>query len=212
MNRLFGFVCIGLLCCQQSGNTGKQSSINSAVVDSISMTMTAVEEKRYSLDEVYLKYLSEDLQTYIQTTHPSWQVPNQNLWYPQLFNKYKTNHSLVNYISGDFDGNGKTDHALIIDKGRNDLAVVAFLRVDSTFKTVELTVLSREGEKINYVLTLYKPGRYTIADPDLGPTDKKQVILKSSSVGIGLFKELYEGGDDVYYWNNGELRSCVIEK
>jgi hypothetical protein len=72
--------------------------------------------------------------------------------------------------------------------------------------------LGRPGEKIEFDLTLYKPGRYHIADPDLEPSDPKMVNFKCNAVGIGMFKELYEGGDDVYYWEQDHLRSCVIEK
>ena len=100
-----------------------------------------------------------------------------------------------------------------MDKGRNGLAAVAFLRVDDDFKTIELTEITwREGEKIDFVLSLYQPGYYAITDPDLGPSDQRHVNLTCSSVGIGLFKELYDGGDDVYYWEGNQLRSCVIEK
>jgi hypothetical protein len=182
-------------------------------MDSVNTTVTFPAEKKYSLDEIYQKYISEELLSFIEKTHPTWSVPNQNLWYPQLFNKYKTSSSLVDYIRGDFDCNGKMDHALIVDKGKDGLAAVAFLRIDSSFKIVELTQLTpHEGEKIDFVLTLYKPGRYDIEDPDLGPSDPKYVNLACSSVGIGLFKELYEGGNDVYYWERNQLRSCVIEK
>jgi hypothetical protein len=100
---------------------------------------TSVAEKMYSLDEIYEKYLSKELLSYMEKTHPAWSVPNEHMWYPQLFNKYKTDSSLVNYVSGDFDCNGKKDYALIVDNGKNGLAAVAFLGVGNGFKTVELT-------------------------------------------------------------------------
>ena len=213
MTRLLVIIFLGLVSCQQHEKTGEGPPLKSDVVDSIHTAMSPFGEKKYSLDEIYLKYISEELLSYIEKTHPTWSVPNQNLWYPQLFNKYKTRNSLVNCIQGDWDCNGKMDHALLVDKGRDGAAVVAFLRTDSSFQTVELTQLVHtEGEKIDFHLTLYKPGRYDIEDPDLGPSDKKYVILKCSSVGVGSFKELYEGGDDVYYWEQGHLRSCVIGK
>jgi hypothetical protein len=212
MTRLLGIIFFGFVSCQQQEKGHEQPSYKSEVVDSMQSTLKQFEEKKFSLDEIYEKYISEELQSYLERNHPAWSVPNQNRWYPQLFNKYKTRSSLVNYIQGDFDCNGKMDYALIIDKGNNILGTVAFLRFNKNFKTVELTELGNPNEKINYTLTLYKPGRYDIADPDLNDTDQKYVNLKCSSVGIGYFKELYGGGDDVFYWQQGELRSCMIEK
>ena len=96
---------------------------------------------------------------------------------------------------------------------KRQLAAVAFPGMDGNFKTVELTEIKcREGEKFELVLSLYKPGRYDIVDPDLGPTDPKFVNLACGSGGVGLFRELYEGGDDVYYWDRNQLGSCLIEK
>lgn len=211
MTRLLGFLFFGLTSCQQFEKTNESQPRNN--MDSVNTTQSSSAEKKYSLDEIYLRYINQELLSYMEKAHPTWSVPNQNMWYPQLFNKYKTSSSLVNYVRGDFDCNGKTDHALIVDKGRNDLAVVAFLGTDSNFKTVELTDITPiGGVKIDFHLTAYKPGRYAITDPDLEPSDNKYVILKCSSVGIGSFKELYEGGDDVFYWEQGHLRSCVIEK
>jgi hypothetical protein len=221
--RFFGIIFLVVMSCQQPEKTNEQSSIKSRSTDSANseakdggqMTPNVSkqsDEKQYSLDQMYNRYISEELLSYINKSHPTWSVPNQNLWYPQLFDKYKTSNSLVNYIQGDFDCNGKTDYALIVDKGKNILSAVAFLRFNDRYKTVELTELGNAGEKIAFRLKLYKAGHYDIADPDLDPSDPKFVNLKCSGVGIGHFKELYEGGDDVYYWEKGELRSCVIEK
>ena len=213
MIRLLGILFLGLASCQQLSKTEESPPFESDVVDTTNTNRTQFAEKKYSLDEIYHKYISQELLSYMDKTHPTWSVPNQNMWYPQLFNKYKTNSSLVNYIRGDFDCNGKIDHALIVDKGKNDLAVVAFLGVNSSFKTVELTNIAPiEGVKIDFHLTSYPTGRYDIADPDLEPSDDKYVLLKCNSVGVGSFKELYEGGDDVFYWEQDQLRSCLIEK
>ncbi len=212
MTRLIIIPGLILVSCQLE-KKGKHGSIKRDVVDSVITVMGKTPEKIYGLDEIYLRYISKELLSHIEKEHPTWSVPGQNLWYPRLFNKYKTNSSLVNFNQGDFDCNGKTDYALILYKGKNQFAAVAFLRMDAGFKTVELTeIRSPECEKFDFALTLYKPGRYDIADPDLGPSDAKYVNLACSGVGVGMFKELYEGGDDVYYWEGDQLRSCVIEK
>ncbi|KAA5549052.1 hypothetical protein F0145_00155 [Adhaeribacter rhizoryzae] len=182
------------------------------VVEPMKSIISEDAQKKYSLDEIYQKYISTELLLFIEKNHPAWSIPNENMWYPQLFNKYKTDSSLVNSIAGDFDCNGQKDQALIVDKGKNSLSAVVFLKVDNSFEAVELTEIGAAGEKIEFVLTLYKPGRYNIIDPDLSPSDLNTVDFKCDGVGIGKFKELYEGGNDVFYWNRNQLQSCLIEE
>jgi hypothetical protein len=211
MNRSLLFFLLALISCQPN-ETGNNIEPMGAVVDSVNGKSQLANEKKFSLDEIHRQFIVPELLSYLERTHPTWSVPDQNKWYPQLFNKYKTKIALVSYVSGNFDCTGKTDYALIVDKGNNTLAAVAFLGNDSSFKTVELTDLPRgEGEKIDFALTLYKPGKYTIADPDLKPSDSRRVTFNCNGVGIGTFKELYEGGDQVYYWDKKNLLSCVIE-
>jgi hypothetical protein len=213
MTKLLAILIIGFVSCQQLEKTQDSPPFKADVVDTGSTSGTPVAQKKYSLDEIYQRYVSEDLLAYLEKTHPAWSVPNQHLWYPQLFNSYKTDSTLVNYVNGDFDCNGKKDHAMILDNGLNRLTTVAFLAEAGGFKTVELTQLSPlEGNKIDFVLSVYKPGRYNITDPDLDPSDPKVVNFKCTGVGIGVFKELYEESDDVFYWDRNQLRSCVIAK
>jgi hypothetical protein len=212
MTKIFAILFLGLASCQQLEKTKESPKLEIDAGDSMNSYTTIVDDKKYSLDEIYQKYVSNELLSYIKKTHPSWSLPNENRWHPRLFNKYKTDSSLVNYVRGDFDCNGKKDCALILDKGKNGLSAVAFLRVDNSFKTVELTELGVPGEKIEFVLTLYKPGCHHIEDPDLSASDPKIVSFKCNGVGIGKFKELYDGGNDVYYWDQNQLRSCLIEK
>ena len=150
---------------------------------------------------------------YLQKEHPDWTVPNELEWYPELFKKYWNDSALVSTVSGDFDGNGHKDCALLIDQGNGKLAAVAFLYDGLRYRTQQLTELTAiETDRIVSRLILYKPGRYTISDPDLAPGDNRTIDFKHPAIGVGLFKELYEGGDDVFYWDNNQLKSCVIDK
>src|SRR3982750_4296453 len=110
MTKLFAILLLGFASCQHLEKTHPSQQVKNDVVDSMSSPI-AVNEKRYSLDEIYQKYAGEELLSYIEKTHPAWSLPNENMWYPQLFKKYKTYNSLVNYVSGDFDCDGKKDYA-----------------------------------------------------------------------------------------------------
>lgn len=209
--KLTVILILALASCSGDGTTVDSNKIGDSIfVDSLESLLKS-DGTTYSMDEFYEHYLDEDLQVYLLKTHPLWSIPSRNKWYPRLFDKYKTDTSLVNYISADFDCNGEKDHALLLDKGKGVLGVVAFLSKGNSFSTVQLTENgNREGEKIEFALTLFSPGRYDTDDPDIEP-GLRHVTLQCYGIGIGLFKELYDGGNDVYYWEKNELRSCLIE-
>lgn len=210
MKKIITTLALGLASCGQVETHDDIKNADSMVVAGAD-TLLKSNGPTYSMDEIYGKYLSPRLLAYLKNAHPAWSIPNQNKWYPKLFDKYKTGNSLVNYISADFNCDGTKDYALLLDKGKGMLAAVAFLSNNDSLTTVELTEFKQdEEEKINYALTLFSPGRYNTADPDLAPGER-HVNFKCAAIGIGYFKELYEGGNDVYYWDNNELRSCVIE-
>ena len=95
MIKLFAILLLGLTSCQQFEKTEESPPFKKDVVDSMNSPITSVAERMYSLDEIYKKYLSVELLSYIEKTRPTWSVPNEHMWYPQLFNKYKTESSLV---------------------------------------------------------------------------------------------------------------------
>ena len=211
MIRLTAILLLVFLSCREPKTRGNDSvGIDSAEMTNVTALLKS-DGPTFSMDEIYQKFINQQLQEYLKKKHPKWSVPSQNKWYPKLFDKYKTDSALVNYLSGDFDCNGTKDCALLLDKGNRRLAAVAFLSNSDSFRTVELTELSDEGDKINWRLTLFRPGKYNTADPDVDSNDR-YVTFKCPAIGIGYFKELYEGGRDVYYWDNRELRSCLIDE
>jgi len=212
MRKMAILIMISLTACGENKTSTTDTKIDSSVVDSaISITNNKAPQKRYSLDEIYNQYINPQLLEYLENTHPTWSVPNQNMWHPQLFKKYSGDSTLVNYVSGDFNCDGLKDYALLVDKGNNMLAAVAFIKQGNSFKTQELTEFPyRNTERIEDHLKVFTPGSYKTEDPDIDPADRK-LTLKCAAVAIGPFKELYEGGKDVYYWEKGELRSSIIE-
>lgn len=203
-----------LVACRQFKTDDNSVIKDTANIEKLS-SFTKKESPTYSMDDIYQTYINPQLQDYLKKKHPTWSVPDRSKWYPQLFNKYKTDRSLVNYISEDFDCNGKKDYALLLDKGGGVLAVVAFLSTGTSFTTVELTENINYGghaaEKIEFALTLYKPGKYNTSDPDIA-IEARHINLKCYAIGIGLFEELFEGYNDVFYWDKKELKSCLIKQ
>jgi hypothetical protein len=210
MKKIIIILTLALCSCGEAGT--RNDKIEQDTVLASMDSLLKKDGPTYSMDEIYENFLSPRLQDHLARAHPLWSVPNQNKWYPKLFDKYKTDSSLVNYISADFNCDGTKDYALLLDKGKGMLAVVAFLSKNDSLTTVQLTEFKQdEGDKINYALTLFRAGKYNTSDPDLAPNER-HVNLKCAAIGIGYFKELYEGGNDVFYWENGELRSCLIDE
>jgi hypothetical protein len=213
MIKLAIILCVGLLSCSEGGNSLDNKNPTDTLSEPLMKPVIPPDEMKISFDAVYQKYLPATLIDYLQKEHPTWSMPNENMWYPQLYKKYKTGNSLANYITGDFDGNQYKDYALLISTDSGSLSVIAFLNDNHTYKTIKLTEVPREGnEKIDYVLTLYQPGKYSSSDPDPGPAHSEIVNFTHPAIGIGRFKELYDGGNDVFYWDKNELKSCLIDK
>jgi hypothetical protein len=221
MKTFLVFLSILFSSCQEAKNKSSVA-LSQDPTDTMKMDNGLPWEKYFGINDFNRKFINKELLLYLKEKHSNWSIPNQFQWYPQLFARYKTDSSLVSYISGDFDCNGQKDYALIVEKENGVPAVVSFLRMDSTFKTVELGNISKtmtptvstdisQRDKYEVMLTLYKPGRYDIIDPDLGPSNPTFVKLKCNAVGITPFRELYEEGSEVIYWENNKLRSCIIK-
>ncbi|MCW3074665.1 MAG: hypothetical protein JWP69_1734 [Flaviaesturariibacter sp.] len=174
-------------------------------------SMGGSEQKAGTWDAVYKKYIPLNLKDYIIKNHPGWSIPDRYRWHPNLFDKYRTENAVPPIVSGDFDCNGSTDYALLMDKNKKGLAVMLFLGNGPSFSSQILTQnLVHDVPKIEYVLSIVKPGVYKTIDPDR-EADSPPVKLQCPSIGIGLFKELYDGSRDVYYFDKGELKSCLID-
>ncbi|HEU4901855.1 MAG TPA: hypothetical protein VFT06_03660 [Flavisolibacter sp.] len=213
MNIFLIISVVVLTSCRQADNSTEKENSQDTLAMPMMEPSDSFNEKKDVVDDVHAKFLDSKLVDYLQKEHPNWTVPNEYEWYPELFKKYMSDSALVSTVSGDFDGNGNKDCALLIDQGNGKLAAVAFLYDGLRYRTQQLTEITAiETDKIVSRLILYKPGRYTISDPDLAPGDNRTIDFKHPAIGVGLFKELYEGGDDVFYWNNNQLKSCFIEE
>ena len=145
------------------------------------------------LDAVYENYLPQNLKEYISTNYPEWSLPERYRWHPNLFKKYMRDTTLAPIVSGDFNCDGKKDYALLMDRNKKGLTLMLFLAHEQSFLGQILTQnLVHEVPKIEYVLSVVAPGVYKTIDPDR-EAETQSVRLQCTSIGIGLFKELYDG-------------------
>jgi len=204
-----------------------QTSPDSALMDSlerISNTFTKEDRKRYPLEEVYREYVDSALLDYLAKNHPTWSIPGNNMWYPELFKKYKTEGSLVNYVPADFNGDGLKDYALLLHQEKDTFRVVAFLRDGNSFKTEELSRIIHQSDRgydshyginskrrrMEWHIRIFKPGKYNITDVDIEVEDRR-TVLTLPGIGVGLFQELYDGSMNVHCWMERGFHSWGME-
>lgn len=99
MIRITAVIIVGFFSCKQQTSTGNISLLKDTVLFEKMADGIESDGPAYSLDEMYQQYLNEELHEFLKKEHPIWSVPNKNKWYPGLFQKYKTEYSLVNYNS-----------------------------------------------------------------------------------------------------------------
>ncbi|HEX8332100.1 MAG TPA: hypothetical protein VF622_05730 [Segetibacter sp.] len=208
MKTLIALLVFGFFSCGQDVSTADNKTIDdtteNANKQSVSNTSPSVNSDRYS-SGIFEQYIDPQLKAYLDNTFKGWTLPAPNRWDTVWFNQYKSDSTLVNYISGDFDCNGMKDYALLFKKANGVLAAYAFLSTDNLFKAAELVDLGKdEGEHIEIGLELLPPGKYNHIDP-VSDEDPPPVTIKCNSVQVLNFERAAE----TFYWEKGKFKSIT---
>ncbi len=89
MIRLTAILLLVFMSCREP----KSSHNDSAGIDSAELqaemkkvgALLKSDGPAYSMDEMYQKFINQQLQDYLKKAYPKWSVPNQNKWYPKFF-------------------------------------------------------------------------------------------------------------------------------
>jgi len=139
--------------------------------------------------------------------YPGYGLTNIKRYSAEDLNIYKNmeEHQKVPFVAcGDFDGNGRTDVAVVLDKGKDMGELVVFLKDESYFKTIKLQ--GREDNLYNMGVVKY-PKRKTIkgwGDPAI-PESVGTVSLQTD--GLELIK--FESWAKLFYWDKGKFKELV---
>ncbi|MBO9681467.1 MAG: hypothetical protein J7502_02135, partial [Flavisolibacter sp.] len=198
----------GLVSCGQAVSTADSKTIDdtagTALEPSISNTSSSVNGDKYSRS-IYELYIDPQLKTYLDKAFKGWTLPAPNRWDTVWFNQYKSDSTLVNYLSTDFDCNKKRDYALLFKNASGVIVAYAFLSTGDTFNAVELMDFGKDtGEQIEVGLELLPPGDYNHIDPE-NEENPPPVKIKCSGIQVLNF----ERAAKTFYWEKGKLKSII---
>src|SRR3982751_3466374 len=130
---------LGLFSCGQAVTTADTKTIDTIQTAKNTSTSGAGTSKndQYS-SNIYEQYIDPQLKNYLNKEFKGWTLPAPNRWDTVWLNQYKSDSTLVNYISGDFDCNQQMDFALLFQKVNGDIVACAFLSSGNSFKATQL--------------------------------------------------------------------------
>jgi hypothetical protein len=152
-----------------------------------------------SIDTIYQNYVPGELRDFIYSRMGGWKLPQASDWQKRWWDEYKKDKTLVNYVSGDFNCDGKQDHSMILTDEKNNIGAWAFLANQNSFDTVKLDQFENPGNQIGAGLQILPKGKHAHLDMD-NPNIKVEVKCE------GITVIFFEKAARSYYFENGKLR------
>ena len=185
---------IVFLACNQNEQKKGSEEINNKI-DSL----IAKDTVQPAAIMIYTRYVPAQLLSHLSATMPEWRLPDPSSWEKYWWDQHKTDSTLVNYIAGDFDCNGKRDHAMILTDAKNNIGAWAFLSKGNSFENFKLDEFENPGGQIGCGLMLLPPGQHG----DLNQEDVKyRVNVKCQGITVIFFEKAARS----YYFENGKLK------
>jgi hypothetical protein len=154
-------------------------------------------------DPVYKSYISPTLKALIEEKLPGWKLPSADSWEKYWFNAYKKADALIDYASGDFDGDGKADYALLLENENHAFIVWVLQSQSNGYKAIELTELTETTLPLNTGLELIDKGKLNHLNMDNGVDGIETIELKHQAIQVSFF----EASAETYYWKDGKYQS-----
>lgn len=140
--------------------------------------------------------LPVEIRRTLDAQYPGWRffrVAAENLPYCK-----PPNHGWM--VSGDFDGNGELDYAvLIVHRGSEQL--LAFVREGASYRKM---VVPNGGES-SYITLMPRGKVFHWADPDLATSDRPPPVVYFTLRNDGIKAQLCESDSSVYEFKNGKF-------
>jgi hypothetical protein len=103
--------------------------------------------------------ISVKVDEYIDTKLSGWILAPSESWDDTSYNKYRSDTSQINYISGDFNCDGKIDYSLILKDSNSNFSTFAILSLGDYYYHQELERLdSYKLKKLDFGLQALPPG------------------------------------------------------
>ncbi|WP_345949257.1 hypothetical protein ABDD95_20640 [Mucilaginibacter sp. PAMB04274] len=156
-------------------------------------------------DPVYKSYISATLKALIEEKLPGWRLPPSGSWEKYWFNAYKKADALVDYASGDFNGDGKADYALLLENENHAFIVWVLQSQHDGYKAVELTQLNETTLPLDTGLELVGKGKLNHLSMDDGVDGEKTMELQHPAIQVSYF----EASAEIYYWKDNKFQSVT---
>jgi len=199
-------VCILALmfvaCKHPAKNSVSQVKRNSQVVAAKRKT---VEKEPLSLYDstVYKKYIPASVFDLMHQYLPEWNFPAPSSWEKIWFDEYKKGGSFIDYTFADFNGDGKTDYAFILDSNKVYAFWVLQSEVNKYIPMKLVNIGASKDSVFNIGISLYPKGKLDYIDFD--NDNPEPIHLKNPAITI----EELESMAETYYWKDGKYESVT---
>lgn len=202
MKVIYAVIVLVLLSCNNSSNdnTAKGNDSNKSPKDSTPPTEKIPETEKQYDSSVYASYIPVSLKEYLDKELTGWSIPAPAKWESYWFNQYKKDSSLVNFLTSDFNCDGKKDYALILREKKGTLSSYAIVSNATGFSKYKLEDLGEEMDKIGTGLELILPAIIHHTDDSDGEPPSLQ--LKCSAIQIIWFEQAAR----TFYWEKNKFK------
>lgn len=198
MRYLVFLLIICFTACGENKDQKEGSNSTDTLKQSTIDTTKKTELTPLSSLKVYSSYIPESVNNYITTSLPDWSLPDPESWDKYWWDYYKKEKTLVNFISGDFNCDHKTDHALILTDKKGNTGAWALLAKDSSYESAKLEQIDKEPGMIGIGLEILEKGK----QGDLNGDKPRTVNVKCEGVTIVFFEKAAHS----WYWEKGKLK------
>lgn len=202
-------VAVQWLACKQTPNhtAAKPAKPNVALRTKQPQPQPAIKDTiSVYTNDVYDKYIPSAVKTLLKEKLSGWKLPSPSSWEKYWFNEYKKDSSLVDYVTGDFNGDRKPDYALLLVNEQHAF-VVWVLQSDSNdnYQAIQLTELTEASLPLETGLELIDAGKLNYLSMETESNEIKAIDLKHQAIQISFF----EASAETYYWDEGKFKSVT---
>jgi hypothetical protein len=130
------------------------------------------------------------VKNYLKANYPDWEITKGCFSDPKIKSK--------SIVSGDFNGDGKLDYAVAINKDTRDYTL-ALIATAKGFKSFNLQAIGGDGE--------HTPMANLAVEKKGGKIAGTSIRLKTDAIIVGEC----DANLDVHYWQNGKFTKVSVE-
>ncbi|PSR54250.1 hypothetical protein AHMF7605_12305 [Adhaeribacter arboris] len=205
---LIFILAIGLLACGEGKVKPKVKraslSTNTSKFEIVEPKLNLVDTIKSYDNKVYTKYISGSVFQELRESLPDWELPEPIQWENFWFKEYKDDSVLVNYLSGDFNCDSKSDYAFLLqNKNNKQYAVWVLQSKQGKLSVIKLHDLGESEQPLQFGIELVPKGPLFYIDFE--NDNPKPIKLKCPGIQVSFF----ETAAVTYYWKSNKFESVT---